>query len=356
MSVLIESIGCYFPAWRLSAKDLRGASIAVPRGLASKPVCAVDEDVLTMAVDAAKRAVDHQRGRESLALDGVALASTGLPYLRRVQSGMVVDALGLDSARVVTEATTSARAAVEALLAVVGAWAMSEGDGDNRSPGTLLVASDAPAGGTDALASDDEAGAGAGATAMILAPPVAGETGALGSSSAVGRIEAVASCAEEWPGLGFVRRIDARGRDIDVSGYAEAAMVGLVQQAVKRALRGTGTSISDFRFVALGTREGRITRKLAAALDLEASQWQSVMGFSQLGDQGANGPLVNLAGALDEAEAGDRILVVAYGEGSAADAIVATAGPGAGQGEVRRALGSGVPIGYLTYLRSRGGM
>jgi 3-hydroxy-3-methylglutaryl CoA synthase len=91
-----------------------------------------DEDALTLAVSA-----EHSMRQDCSRVGSLGLASTSLLLARGVQAGLIVDALGIATDTLVTEHTTSSRAATEApagLVALVRA----------TGPRGLIVAAETP--------------------------------------------------------------------------------------------------------------------------------------------------------------------------------------------------------------------
>lgn len=326
MHIGVAAYSCYFPAPRLGAAALKQAWGSAPRGLVAKPVADLDEDALTLLIAAGR----------PLAVDGctaLAVASRSLPYSQRVQAGLVAEALDLGRDLYVSEHTTSARAGTEALLALQGVLQSAGGSG-------LLLAADVATGSSAAGA---DAALGAGAAGFLLAP-----------DGAVAQIEAAQSYVAEEPGLRFTRAGEAGQRDVQVPDYAADAYQAAVAGAARALLRRVGQRMGDYRFLVLNPPEPGLTAGTARALGAAEEQWQPVWTFPHTGDVGAAQPLVGLVAALDAAQPGDRILLAAYGSGSACDALSLIAGPGAGRGALRRALAPAREIDYLTYLKLRG--
>lgn len=223
---------------------------------------AADGDVLTDLI-----AVGRSCG--PLRTDRLALASTGLPYARRVQAGLAALALDLPPATFCLECTTSDRAATEAMLALRtglvlaadGGWAAAALLGDGPAP------------------------------ARVVAPVVAS-------------VLAVQSALAEYPGLAFTPAGEGGLRDVAVPDYAELAYLELVQKAA------AGLQAD---WLALNPPTPRLGQTAARAL-----------GFvgATCGPPGAAGPLVALHQALGQASPGQLILLVSYGAGSAADALL----------------------------------
>ncbi len=227
---------------------------------------AADEDTLTMMLAAAQPAL-----QAGVLPDRLALASMTLPYKRRVQAGMVAGALGLPTATFCLECTTSARAATEAMRAL-GTGLVVAADGNHAA--ALLLGDEGP---------------GAPAT-----------------------VREARSALAEYPGLDFVLAGEQAVRDVQVPDYAEFAYVDLVRTAAA----GLKADI-----LALNPPQARLGKIGARAL-----------GFKDpvLAPEGAGaaGPLLALIAALDKATAGQHVLLVSYGSGSAADALLVQKGGG----------------------------
>lgn len=196
------------------------------------------------------------------------LASCSLPYARRVQAGLIATALDLPASTFCLECTTSARAATEAM----------------RGLGTGLV-----------LAADGPFAAG-----ILL-----GESG-----PGIALVRAVQGALAEYPGLQFTPAGSVGVLDVAVPDYAEAAYLELVQTAASglRADR-----------LALNPPTPKLGRVAARAL-----------GFAEavLAPEGAGaaGPLLALMAALAGVAPGQTVLLVSYGAGSAADALLVEKG------------------------------
>src|SRR3954470_4502262 len=88
----IVSYGVYLPYWRLDRSQI-AANLLVPAGRGTRTVASHDEDTTTMAVEAARAAVDAAPDVEL----GALLLSTADPaYLDKTNATVVHAALGLD--------------------------------------------------------------------------------------------------------------------------------------------------------------------------------------------------------------------------------------------------------------------
>ncbi|HLO04565.1 MAG TPA: hypothetical protein VK191_15755 [Symbiobacteriaceae bacterium] len=194
----------------------------------------------------------------------LALASCSLPYARRVQAGLIAAALGLAPSTFCLECTTSARASTEAIRAV----------------GTGLV-----------LAAD-----GRFAAALLLAA----------SGPGLASLRAAQSALAEYPGLAFTPAGGEGLQDVAVPDYTEAAYLELIQAAA--------AGLKADR-LALNPPTPRLGRVAARALGYPGA----VLAPE---GSGAAGPLLALGEALASLTAGQTVLLVSYGAGSAADALL----------------------------------
>ena len=120
----ITSYGGYIPRYRLNRMVifqnmgwLLPPSMAVAQG--EKSVANWDEDALTMAVAAG---YDCMTGKDRKALDGVYLASTTLPYMDRLNSGIVSAALNAPEGGVTNvDFASSQKAGVSAAISAAEA-------------------------------------------------------------------------------------------------------------------------------------------------------------------------------------------------------------------------------------------
>lgn len=221
-----------------------------------------DEDPLTMMLETARPLL-----AEGGMPDRLAIASQSLPYARRVQAGMISTALGMPAQTFCLECTTSARAATEAV----------------RALGTGLV-----------LAAD-----GAFAAGLLL-----------GDGDGAARILEARSALAEYPGLQFTPAGETEVWDVQVPDYAEFAYLDLIS----RAAQGLEADL-----LALNPPHPRLGNAAARRLGF---------GKATLAPEGsgAAGPLLALIAALEQAAPGQRILLVSYGAGSTADALLVEKG------------------------------
>src|SRR4029453_101769 len=114
----ILAFGAYIPWRRLQRKaiaDTHGWFNPALKGQAKgeRAFCNWDEDTVTMAVEAAR---DALRGRERGSIEALRFASTTFPFLDRLHSGIVAQALSLDDDVSAIDVAATQRAATSALI------------------------------------------------------------------------------------------------------------------------------------------------------------------------------------------------------------------------------------------------
>jgi len=315
----IESLGTYVPRYRLSGEAVREAwGQFHGAGITETAVPAADEDVLTMAHEAAVRALAGSTVSTS-EIERLFVATTTPPVEEEAMGPRLVSTLGLAADTRTRQLTGSTRAGCEALVVAAG-----EGP-------SLVVAADAPRGAPDG---EHEHAAGAGAFAAVLAPE-----GTL-------RIEDVAEHVEAYPGTRFRPAGSTQTTGLGVTGYDRSAFVETVAAAAD-ALAGDPTEANA---VALQSPNGRLPYRAAGALGVETDAIQRGTVVHEIGDTGAANPLLGLAGAL--ADGAERTLVIGYGSGGGATALLVE-----GDGELpveRSGEDEPVQLSYGEYLRIRG--
>ncbi len=324
----IVAFGAYIPMTRLPLSLINGRPAA--DGGPEKAVAFYDEDSVTMAVAAA---CDCLGSEERSTIDAVMFASTS--YALREKQGAVVIAKALDLRGDVETADFggSLRAGTDALKAAVRAVA-------SGATGRVLV-----------VASDCRMGAPRGALERNLGD--AAVAFLVGSEGVVAVLEDSAAVANEMQDLW---RTDAddfthswEERFVVQEGYVPS-----MTRAATALLEKSGNGIQDYDRVALYGHDARSHATVVRGLGVVETQVQPTY-FGRLGNCGAAFAPLLLCAALEQASAGERILLVGYGDGAEAfsfsvvgDSAAARLGVG-GHLERRRPLRS-----YDSFLRARG--
>jgi hydroxymethylglutaryl-CoA synthase len=319
--VRILSVGAAAAGLRLAASDV-AAAWGRPGGRGQTAVCAPDEDVLTLAAEAAGRAL-AAAGVDASSIDGLWWGTTRPPFAEGPSHATLAAAIGLSDRSGGALCSGSPHAGVEALLAATDAIAAGS------AQRALVVAADAviPGPGTPF-----ESRAGAGAVALLL-------------SAAAGPATVGARVTRSRPFLDRYRGDDELAtRDVyDARLFREEVFVPLVREVGEQlgALDVTSWSLPD--------PDGRLAAVVAKSLGAGAPASSAVYGA--VGDTGAAAALLGAAEALD---AQGTVGLVAYGGGRATAVAVAVESPVPGAAAVADALSGGRRAGYAEVLRARG--
>lgn len=330
LMVGITRIGTYFPRRRLE-RSLLAKAWGGRSAPGARTVAAIDEDALTLAVDAVQACLGDG---DPSAYDALYFASTSAPYLEKQVASMVATAADLPRASAVADFTGSLRAGLIALRAACDGVAA----GSLRH--AIVAAADVrvPEPGSDLEAQLGDAGAAV----------------AVGREGVIAELVSVASVAEEFT---YFWRTDEQ-RYVQVSDARFGNQYGVardVPEAVGAALRKAELPAGKLAKLVVAAPDARSAADVAKRIGCDPATQLEASLAAEAGILGAPEPLVLLAKALETAAPGDFIAVAAYGEG--ADAMVfrvTDAIASARPRPVADALAGGMPLpSYERYLRAR---
>jgi hydroxymethylglutaryl-CoA synthase len=335
----IAGAAAYAPRARIDADEVAEAWDRFrASGIASTAVPGADEDGLTMASEAGERALDAA-GVDAAEVGLLAFGTSTPPLEEEDPTPRLGEFLGVpdDAARRYVSGST--RAGTGALGAALDA-------GPAALPALVAVA-DCPRG---EPSSPEDHAAGAGAAALVLT--------ADGPSTLRDRAE----YAADYPGTRFRESGSDRVEGLGISAYDRSAYVETVCGAVEglgpASSSGTAGSahdapddlddLDDLDAFAIGAPDGKLPYRAAGALGIDSERLRGVTPVHDLGDLGAASALVALVRAFDAGR--ERVLVVGYGSGAGADALLFDgASPPAAV-----AADAGESVRYADYLRLRG--
>jgi len=258
-------------------------------------VAGIDEDPITMSVAAG---IDCLKGTDPHTIDAHFMATTCAPYKERQNATIVATALDIPRSARNTDFSNCLRVGAGALLSALDA--VNAGALKN----VLVTVADQRLGGASG---EDEQNLGDGSAAFLI-----------GNDKVAVEIEGSYTISEDFVDYWrsdedkFIRSWEDRfGRD---AGYT-----ALPVEAAKGVMEKLKLTPKDISKLCLYGANARAHGALAARLGFEADQIQNSL-LDTVGNTGAALPLMILVSALEEAKAGDRILVVNWGNGS--DAIV----------------------------------
>ena len=330
----IVSYGAYIPVWRLARDTIAEAWGSTSMG-GERSVANHDEDTITMATEAT---IECLAGRQRDAVDALYFASTTSPYKEKECSTLVAAAADLRPDIITADFANSLRAGTAAFRAALDAVA------SGAAGQVLVVASDCrigyPRSNYEQIFGDGAAavliGKDAGATAMVD-----GRYSLANELYDVWRLDHDA-CVQSW-----------EERFIIEHGYLEN-----METALSALMHKQGLSMRDITRAVLYAPTVRAQQVLARRLDLDVKTQLQDLLIANVGLTGCAHTLLMLVAALEEARAGDRILMASYGSGCDAFLLRVTdenrTGPEGRRG-VEAWMKSRMPFAsYARYLSYRG--
>ncbi|MFP9191454.1 zinc ribbon domain-containing protein [Natrialbaceae archaeon A-CW1-1] len=303
MSLSITAVGAYVPRARLPAEAVSDAwGRFNGAGIRSTAVLGADEDTLTMAAEAAHRALEAGDVNAS-ALEAVTLATTTPPLEEEEVTVRLGAFLGTNPTTRYETRSASTNAGVAALADALEA---------DVGP-VLVVASDAPRGEPD---SPEGHAAGAGAAAFLLV--------SAGSEAQGAEMVARADAGIDYPGTRFRKAGSGVVDSLGITPYEREAFSETIDTAAN-ALESIDLSNADV--VAVQAPNGKLPYRAASVLGIDTDVMTDHAVVHELGDLGAASVPLSLASAMATDE--ESIVGVGYGSGSAATIVALETGGGA---------------------------
>jgi hydroxymethylglutaryl-CoA synthase len=331
----IAGVGAYAPRNYVTSETVEAAwGRFAGSGVEQTAVPAADEDTLTMATEAARLALDAADVAPER-VTRLTVASTTPPTEEPGMPARLVSLLGLDAGVSTRQVGGSANAGAGALAEILG----SSSREDAIDEAVLVVASDAVRGDPDS-AVDHAGGAGAAAVVLTLAGP--------------GRVQGIAEYTATYPGTRIRQAGEREAEELGVTAYEREAYrktVGGAVDALGESVGNpdAGVAVADVDAAAVGAPDGSLPYRARDVLEIGTETIQAGATVHVLGDCGTAMPLLGLARALDEGN--ESVLVVGYGAGSEATALVVETDEAV---PVARRTAGTDEVSYAEYLRLRG--
>ncbi|MDP2218423.1 MAG: hydroxymethylglutaryl-CoA synthase [Methanolobus sp.] len=309
MSVGIVSYGAYIPRYRIKLEDIAKVwgddAEILKAGLMvfEKSFPDVDEDTATMAVEAARSAV-NRAGLDAQRIGAVYTGSESHPYAVKPTSTIVAEAVGATPVLTAADFEFACKAGTAAIQACMGL--VSSGMIDLGLAIGADVAQGAPG---DAL----EYTAAAGGVAYVIGNK---------ESELAAIIEDTYSFTTDTPD--FWRREgmpypEHGGRFTGEPGYFKH-----VTNAAKGLMEKIGTKPDDYDFAVFHQPNGKFPSRAASMLGFSKEQIKPGLVVPRLGNTYSGSCMMGIAATLDQAKPGDRIFATAFGSGAGGDAFSIT--------------------------------
>jgi hydroxymethylglutaryl-CoA synthase len=301
-AVGIAGYGAYVPRLRVRTADIsatwraRGAAAPV---VAEKSVPGPDEDVVTMAIEAARTALERSR-LEADAIGAVWVGTESKPYAVKPSATIVAEALGITPHVVAADMEFACKAGSEAMQAAVAFV------GSGMVEGALAIGMDtAQSKPGDAL----EYTAGCGGAAYLFAD----------AAQALAVVEASISHVTDTPD--FFRREAAHYPEHGGRFTGEPSYFRHTLAASRKLLAEVASGPQDFAYAVFHQPVPKFVEKAAADLGFSRQQIRTGLVAPRMGNAYAGSSLLGLAAVLDVAKPGDRVFFCSYGSGAGSDAF-----------------------------------
>lgn len=286
----ITSYGAYIPVYRLS-RDLMGKAWQIPSLPGERSVAAGDEDSLTMAVEAS---MDCICDIDPKVIDGLFFATTTSPYKEKQCATVIATALDLRPDIITADYTGSLRAGTIALRAAGDAIK------SKSAKSILIVAADCRLAEPESML---EQVFGDGAAALLV-----------GEENVIAEILGFYSVADEFTGP-WRTDDDRYVKFFEIKLDTQYGYMKNIAEAVQGLLKKYSMSAADFSKIVFYTPDPRSSTSLAKKFGIDFTKLQDPLFFT-VGNTGTPLSLMMLISALEEAKAGDKILLGSYGDGS----------------------------------------
>jgi len=300
----IITYGAYIPRFRIKTEEIarvwgaNGAEIAAGLGVIEKAVPDLDEDTLTIAVNATRFALER-RSVNPDEIGAIYVGSESHPYAVKPTAATVGEAIGATPVMTAADyefACKAGTAGIQTCMGLVKSGMIKYGIAVGAD-----VAQGAPG---DAL----EYTAAAGGAAFVI-----------GDEDVIAELNHTCSYTTDTPD--FWRR---EGQDYPRHGgrfSGEPAYFKHIQGAAKMMLEYMGTKPSDYDYAIFHQPNAKFPRNVSAMLGFTSEQIKPGLAVPRLGNTYSGAVPVGLSATLDIAKPGDRIFVTSYGSGSGSDAF-----------------------------------
>jgi hydroxymethylglutaryl-CoA synthase len=297
----IVGYGAYVPRYRLPAAEITRIWKADEGGtpVKEKAVPGLDEDVVTMSIEAARNALARAQISPQ-ALRAVWVGSESHPYAVKPSGTLVAEAIGAVPSISAGDWEFACKAGSEAMVAAMGLV------GSHMANYALAIGMDTAQGRPgDAL----EYTAAAGGAAFIIGP----------AEESLAVIEAAYSYVTDTPD--FWRREGQKYPSHGQRFTGTPAYFKHITSAASTLLEGTHSQPSDYRFAVFHQPNAKFPQNVAKMLGFSKEQIETGLLSPMIGNTYAGAALIGLAAVLDVAEPGNRILVTSFGSGAGSDAF-----------------------------------
>lgn len=305
MKAGVVSWGAYIPKYRIRTEDIAATWGDDPARIVDlylvyeKSVEGYDEDAVTIATEAARRAL--RRGAVDPKRIGAVYSGTeSKPYAVKPISSILIDALGLANNVFAVDMEFACKAASDGIVAIAGLvesgrieYGLAVGtDTSQGEPGEHLDYS-----------------ASSGGVAYVI-----------GRDGVAAEFETIYTYNSDTPD--FWRR-EGSPYPMHGEGFTgEPAYFRHVVGAAKGLMERHGYKVSDFAYAVFHQPNGRFPMRAASMLGFPPDKVKPGIVVTHIGNTYNASALMGLARVLEQAKPGDKILLVTFGSGAGSNAFV----------------------------------
>ncbi|MEM5812941.1 MAG: hydroxymethylglutaryl-CoA synthase [Candidatus Aenigmatarchaeota archaeon] len=298
----IVGYGAYIPKYRIKVEEIaRIWGGEVPQlGVNEKSVADIDEDTVTIGVEAAKNALKRAQINPN-EITAIFVGSESHPYVVKPSGTTIAEAIGASQNLFCADlefACKAGTAAMQICYAMIKAEMIRYG---------LAIGADcAQSRPGDAL----EFTAGSGGAAFILGD----------EKESLAKIEATTSFATDTPDF---FRVEGEFYPKHAGRFTgEPAYFKHVIAATKNLFEATGFTPNDFDYVVFHMPNGKFPLKAAKELGIPKEKLEKSLEIVRnIGNTYSGSSLLGLCNVLDVAKPNERILLTSYGSGAGSDSF-----------------------------------
>jgi hydroxymethylglutaryl-CoA synthase len=337
----IVSYGVYIPRFRIRLDEIArvwgdGEEITDGLRVFEKSVPDLDEDTVTIAVEAARNAL-RRASVDPKRIGAIYVGSESHPYAVKPTATIVGQAVCSSSSYTAADfefACKAGTAALQACLGLVGSNLIDLGlaigaDVSQGAPGDML-----------------EYTAAAGGAAYLI-----------GSHDLAAEIEGTYSFTSDTPD--FWRREGMPYPEHGGRFTGEPAYFKHVAGAARGLMERQGTQPEDYDYAVFHQPNGKFPVRVAKMLGFSKKQIEPGLIVPMIGNTYSASCLIGLAATLDIAQPNDRIFVTSFGSGAGSDAFSIRVKDRiedirCGASSVRDYIGGGEYLDYAMYAKHKG--
>lgn len=301
----IISYGVHVPRYRIKLTEIAdtwqkdGLEIVSALKVAEKSVPNIDEDAVTLGVEAAFRALTTG-GLDASQMQSVFVGSESHPYAVNPTSSIIAEILGVGNDYFAADLEFACKAATAGFGVTVGLV-----DGKKIDYGLVIGSDTAQGKPADAL----EFTAASAASAYIV-----------GRKNPIAEVLAMSSFTSDTPD--FWRRDGSRYPSHGGRFTGEPAYFHHVMSEANKLLAQTKLKPSDFTYCVFHMPNGKFPTAVAKKLGFTPEQIKPSLTVEKIGNPYSAAALFGLSAVLDIAKPGEKIFFVSYGSGAGSDGFV----------------------------------